>query len=289
MAASNKMRVGIVGSGNIGTDLMYKIARSDSMELALMSGIDPGSEGLARAKELGYATSADGIEAMLESDAKVVFDATSARAHVAHAPRLQSAGKISIDLTPAKVGPSIVPCVNMDAYKNLQNINLISCGAQATVPIVYAISRVAPVAYAEIVATVASKSAGPGTRQNIDEFTRTTAKGLVEVAGAEQAKAIVVLNPADPAIIMRNTVYAVPKDGAEVDESALRDSVSEFAAKVQAYVPGYQITVEPFVDGKRIVVAVEVMGAGDYLPKYAGNLDIITSAAVAVAEKLAAH
>lgn len=275
--------VAVLGSGNIGTDLIYKIRRNPNLDLRLVAGIDPKSEGLALARELGHATSTDGVNAVLEAtDVEIVFDATSARTHRVHAPLLRQANKMAIDLTPAKMGPSVVPCVNLSNGTTETNVNLISCGAQATVPIVHAISRCVPVKYAEIVATVSSRSAGPGTRQNIDEFTRTTAGGVMEVGGALSSKAIIVLNPADPPIIMRNTVYAVP-DG-EVDIDQIRESVMRAVQAVRKYVPGYEVTVSPFVNGDHIVVGVEVVGAGDYLPKYAGNLDIITAAAVAVAE-----
>lgn len=276
--------VAILGSGNIGTDLIYKICRNPNLDIKLVAGIDPKSEGLALARELGFATSTDGVQAVLEaSDVKLVFDATSARTHRQHAPMLLRAGKIAIDLTPAKMGPSVVPCVNMSEKFTEPNVNLISCGAQATVPIVHAIGECTNVKYAEIVATVASRSAGPGTRQNIDEFTRTTARGLSEVGGAESSKAIIVLNPADPPIIMRNTVYAMVDENVDVEQ--VRASVAKAVRAVQKYVPGYELTIAPFVDGDHLVVGVQVTGAGDYLPKYAGNLDIITAAAVAVAEK----
>lgn len=280
---SKQTGVAIIGSGNIGTDLIYKIRRNPLLELKLVAGIDPKSEGLALAKELGHATSSDGIQAVLEcTDAAIVFDATSAQTHKEHAPLLEKAGKIAIDLTPAKVGPSVVPCVNLGNGLSKSNVNLISCGAQATIPIVHAISRCVPVKYAEIVATVSSRSAGPGTRQNIDEFTRTTAKGVMEVGGAASSKAIIVLNPAEPPIIMRNTVYAIP-DG-EFSIENVRANVESAVEAVRKYVPGYEVTVAPFQNGDHIVVGIEVVGAGDYLPKYAGNLDIITAAAVAVAE-----
>lgn len=278
--------VAILGSGNIGTDLMYKIRRNPLFDLSVVSGIDPASEGLARARELGYATSTDGVEAVLEDPyVKIVFEATSARTHRQNAPRLKAAGKVAIDLTPAKVGPSVVPCVNMHERYDEPNVNLISCAAQATIPIVHGVSRVAPVAYAEIVATVSSTSAGPGTRQNIEEFTHTTRRGIEEVGGARRGKALVVLNPAEPPIIMRNTVYTVVEG--EVDEEQVRASVMEMVERVQAYVPGYQVTVEPFQRGDHFMIGLEVKGAGDYLPPYAGNLDIITAAAVAVAERYA--
>ena len=281
---STRIPVGILGSGNIGTDLMYKLRRNPTFDLRMVAGVDPNSEGLARARELGYAVSVDGLDGVLEDpDIEVVFEATSAGVHRRNAPLLKNAGKLAIDLTPAKVGPSVVPCVNIDECASEPNLNLISCAAQATVPIVYGVSRVAKVRYAEIVATVSSVSAGPGTRQNIEEFTHTTQKSLVQLGGAERGKAIVVLNPADPPIIMRNTVYAVV-DG-DVDPEVVKASVHRMVSSVQAYVPGYRLTVEPFLRGDHFMIGVEVVGAGDYLPPYAGNLDIITAAAVSVAER----
>lgn len=281
-----KIPVAILGSGNIGTDLMYKIRRSSLLNLRLVAGIDPASEGLARARELGYETCTDGIEGVLRNGKiHLVFDATSARSHLAHAPRLQEAGVIAIDLTPAAVGPGVVPAVNIHERYTESNVNLVSCGAQATVPVVAAINRVSPVQYAETVSTVASRSAGPGTRHNIDEFTRTTARSVRDIGGAKASKSIIVLNPAEPPIIMRNTVYAVVDRPA--DEKSIHDSVMAMAEKVRSYVPGYKITVEPFLDGDHITTCIEVTGAGDYLPSYAGNLDITTAAAVNVAERYA--
>jgi len=261
---------------------MYKIQRDPRFELRLVAGIDPKSEGLARARELGYAASSEGIDAVLEEDGvEVVFDATSAKAHAVHANYLAKAGKMAIDLTPAKVGPSVVPSVNMDRCRDQNNVNLISCAAQATVPIVHAVSRVTPVYYAEIVATVSSSSIGPGTRQNIEEFTQTTQRALEDVGGAERGKALVVINPADPPIIMRNTVYTVI--GEDADDAAIEESIFAMAEQVQNYVPGYTLTVEPFRRKDHFMIGIEVTGAGDYLPSYAGNLDIINAAAVAVA------
>jgi len=282
---SNKRTgVAILGSGNIGTDLIYKIRRNPHLEIRLVAGVDPASEGLALARELGYATSTHGIDAVLEAkDAKIVFDATSARTHRRHAPLLEQAGRIAIDLTPAKVGPSVVPCVNMGNDFTAPNVNLISCAAQATIPIVHAISQCTDVKYAEIAATVAAKSAGPGTRQNIDEFTRTTAGGLLEVGRARTSKAIIVMNPAEPPIIMRNTIYAIVSE--DVDMALVRANVEKAVEAVRNYVPGYELTIAPFMDSDHIVVGIQVTGAGDYLPTYSGNLDIITAAATAVAEK----
>lgn len=285
------VKVGILGSGNIGTDLMYKILRSSSLELALVAGIDPQSDGLARARDLGIPTSTESIDAILANkEIQIVFDATSAKAHLRHAPLLKAAGKIAIDLTPASVGDPVVPVVNLNADLPPDNISLITCGAQAMVPMVYAVSRVAAVEYAEIVATVASKSAGPGTRANIDEFTQATARALERVGGAKRGKALIILNPAEPPILMTNTIYALVR---KAEEAAIVRSVEEMVAEVQRYVPGYRLKVPPLVEpsptgeGKLVTLMIEVEGAGDYLPKYAGNLDIITSAAVRVAEKLA--
>lgn len=284
---SSPIPVAILGSGNIGTDLIYKIRGNPKFDLRLVAGIDAASEGLARARELGYTTSSDGVEAVLErGDIRIVFEATSARAHKANAPRFKAAGIFAIDLTPAKVGPSVVPCVNMNDSFEAMNVNLISCAAQATIPMVHGVNRVAKVKYAEIVATVASKSIGPGTRENIEEFTLTTQKALAEVGGAGRGKALVVINPADPPLMMRNTIYTIVDEG--VDEQAVKDSVLDMVKEVQRYVPGYRLTVEPFLRGDHFMIGVEVAGAGDFLPPYAGNLDIINAAAVAVAERYAA-
>lgn len=281
-----KLSVAILGSGNIGTDLMYKVRRSAQLELQLVAGIDPASEGLALARSLGFETCTDGIEGVLRNGKiQLVFDATSARSHLAHAPRLKAAGIIAVDLTPAAVGPGVVPVVNLQEHSKEPNVNLVSCGAQATVPIVAAINKVSPVQYAETVSTLASRSAGPGTRQNIDEFTRTTARGVRDIGGAKKSKSIIVLNPAEPPIIMRNTVYAVVDLPA--DEKSIRDSVMAMAEKIKSYVPGYKITIEPFLDGDHFTTCIEVTGAGDYLPPYSGNLDIITAVAVNVAERYA--
>lgn len=282
-----RIPVAILGSGNIGTDLMYKIRRNPSFDLRLLAGIDATSEGLARARDLGHATSSDGVEAILEEKGiQIVFEATSAKAHLQNAPRFRKAGILAIDLTPAKVGPSVVPCVNLQDHLDAHNVNLISCAAQATIPIVHGVSRVAKVKYAEIVATVSSRSIGPGTRQNIEEFTLTTQKALAEVGGAGRGKAFVVINPADPPVVMRNTVYTALES--EADEDAVKASVMEMVRQVQAYVPGYRLTVEPFKRGDHFMIGVEVQGAGDFLPTYAGNLDIINAAAIAVAERYGA-
>jgi acetaldehyde dehydrogenase len=284
------VKVAIIGSGNIGTDLMLKLRRSNVLELTAMIGIDPDSDGLRRAKELGYEAIDTGIEGLLQQPdlADIVFDATSAKAHLHHAELLKTAGKLAIDLTPAAVGPFVVPAVNLGSYLDQSNINMITCGGQATIPIVHAISRVCPVEYAEIVATISSKSAGPGTRANIDEFTETTAHGIERIGGANKGKAIIILNPAEPPILMRNTVYALV-DEKLMDQAAIRRSIMEMVKSVQSYVPGYRLRTEPIFDGNKVTVFLEVEGAGDYLPKYAGNLDIMTSAAVKVGEEFAKH
>nr|WP_277997875.1 acetaldehyde dehydrogenase (acetylating) [Moorella glycerini] len=280
----DKVKVAVIGPGNIGSDLMYKILRSRHLEMALMTGIIE-SEGIKRARGLGIKTSTAGVQAVLEDkDIKIVFDATGAKPHLQHAPLLKEAGKIAIDLTPAAVGPYVVPCVNLDQVKAEPNLNMVTCGGQATVPIVHAINRAAGARYAEIVACIASKSAGPGTRQNIDEFTQTTAKALTVVGGAQKGKAIIILNPAEPPIMMTNTIYVEVE---KPDERAIRASVEAMVKEIQSYVPGYQLRVPPLLDGNKVTTIIQVEGAGDFLPRYSGNLDIITSAAVAVAEKLA--
>lgn len=283
---SEKIDVAIIGPGNIGTDLMYKIKkRSKFMNLKLMAGIYSTSEGLKLAAEQGVETSSDGIDAVLaDKSIKIAFDATMAGAHKKHAPLLKQAKIKAIDLTPAAVGPYVCPVVNLDQHYDVENLNLITCGAQATVPIVYAVSQVTKVKYAEIVATIASKSAGPGTRQSIDEFTQTTAKALMVVGKAETGKAIIILNPAEPPIIMRNTIYLVVEDQ---DQIAIRNSIDNMLIKLQEYVPGYRLRMPPIFEDMKITVVTEVEGAGDYLPSYSGNLDIETSAAVAVGDQLA--
>jgi acetaldehyde dehydrogenase len=294
------VKVAIVGSGNIGTDLMYKILKEPGhMELAVVTGIEPESEGLKRARDEGIWTTHEGIQPVLDDpEIKIVFDATSAKAHVKHAEMLKEAGKIAVDLTPAAQGPYVVPTANLTEHLDEGNVNLMTCGAQATVPMAYAVSRVTSVRYAEMVSTVASASAGPGTRQNIDEFTFTTARGLEEIGGAQDGKAIIILNPADPPLIMRNTVYVVPDaERDEVDEEAITESVNEVVSEVQKAVPGYQLTNGPTFDerdtpwGEKPVVMMflEVEGAGDFLPKYSGNLDIMTSSARKVGEAFARH
>ncbi len=286
----SKVKVAILGSGNIGTDLMMKLERSNVLQLTTMIGIDPESDGLRRAKERGYEVIDTGLKGFLERSelADIVFDATSAKAHIRHAKMLREAGKIVLDLTPAAVGELVVPPVNIHEHIEADNVNLITCGGQATIPIVHAINRVCSVEYAEIVATISSKSAGPGTRANIDEFTQTTSRGIEVIGGAKRGKAIIILNPAEPPILMRDTVYALVEDGTMNEEAVIR-SVQEMVATVQSYVPGYRLRTEPIIEGNKVTVFLEVEGAGDYLPKYSGNLDIMTAAAVKVAEELAKH
>lgn len=279
-----RVSVAIIGPGNIGTDLMYKVLRSPRLKMEAMAGVEE-SEGIRRARALAIRTTIGDLRPILEDGSiRLVFDATGAKYHLRHAPLLRAAGKIAIDLTPAAVGPYVVPSVNLGEHFDAPNLNMVTCGGQATVPIVHAIHRVAVARYAEMVSAISSKSAGPGTRQNIDEFTQTTAKAICEVGGAKKGKAIIVLNPADPPIIMTNTVYV---DVEIPDEAAIRESVERMVREVQAYVPGYRLRVPPMVDGTRVTTIIEVEGAGDFLPKYSGNLDIITAASVAVAEKLA--
>ncbi|NIJ12268.1 acetaldehyde dehydrogenase [Saccharomonospora amisosensis] len=285
----------IVGPGNIGTDLLAKLRRSERIDVRYMVGIDPDSDGLRRARELGVEASAEGVDWLLSQQVRpdLVFEATSARAHLASAPRYAEAGMQAIDLTPAAVGPFTCPVVNLPDQLDAPNLNLITCGGQATIPMVHAVSRITPVPYAEIVASVSSRSAGPGTRANIDEFTQTTARGLEIVGGADKGKAIIIINPMEPPMIMRDTVFcAIDPDA---DRDAVAESVHRMVADVQTYVPGYRLTADPQFDDPRpewngmarVAMFLEVEGNGDYLPPYAGNLDIITAAAAKVGELLA--
>lgn len=304
---SAKVKVAIIGSGNIGTDLMIKVMRlSNTLEMGAFVGIDPESDGLKRAERLGVPITAGGIDGLVAmpefADIAIVFDATSAGAHAKHNEILQAHGKRVIDLTPAAIGPFTIPPVNGDANLDERNVNMVTCGGQATIPIVNAVNRVAKVHYGEIVASIASKSAGPGTRANIDEFTETTSRAIVEVGGATRGKAIIILNPAEPPLIMRDTVYCLAEDG---DTAAIEASVEAMVAEVQKYVPGYRMKQKvqfehigsnrplriPEMDGEftglKVSVFLEVEGAAHYLPAYAGNLDIMTSAALKTAEKIA--
>ncbi len=302
-----KIPCAIIGSGNIGCDLMFKVLKtSQALELVAMVGIDPHSDGLERARKMGVAATSGGLSAFLEMPefdrVRIIFDATSAKAHMAHNEVLKThLDKTLIDLTPAAIGPYTVPVVNMGDTLNAQNVNMVTCGGQATIPIVAAVSRVAEVYYAEIVASIASKSAGPGTRANIDEFTQTTARAIESIGGAGRGKAIIVLNPADPPLLMRDTVYTFSRT---VDEEKIARSIDEMVAAVQEYVPGYRlkqkVQFERFgsnnkqkipgygeFEGIKTSVFLEVEGAAHYLPAYAGNLDIMTSAALGTAEKIA--
>jgi acetaldehyde dehydrogenase len=284
----------IVGSGNIGTDLMYKLLRSDVIQPRWMIGVDPSSEGLRLASEKGLESSYEGVDWLLKQDElpDLIFEATSAYVHKEYAPRYEEAGIRAVDLTPAAVGPAVIPPVNGEAHLDAMNVNMITCGGQATIPMVAAVSRAATVSYAEIVASVSSVSAGPGTRANIDEFTRTTAAGVETIGGAQRGKAIIILNPAEPPMIMRDTIFcAVPPDA---DRDAIVQSVFAMEQAVQEYVPGYRLLQEPQVDDPsparlgqtKVSIFVEVEGAGDYLPPYSGNLDIMTAAATQVGESL---
>ncbi|RAK14962.1 acetaldehyde dehydrogenase [Anoxybacillus vitaminiphilus] len=282
-----KLKAGIIGSGNIGTDLMYKIERSKYLEMSVMIGIDPDSDGLKRAKDRGVTVIDNGIEGFLKNPglADILFDATTAKAHYKHHEVLTKLNKKIVDLTPAAIGPFVVPPVNLKEELDAPDVNMVTCGGQATIPIVHAIHRVVPVEYAEIVATVASKSAGPGTRANIDEFTRTTARAIEKVGGAKKGKAIIILNPAEPPIIMRDTIHALVEEAGK-EEEIIR-SIKTMVEEVQTYVPGYRLRSEPMFDGKKVSVFLEVEGAGDYFPPYSGNLDIMTASAVKVGEELA--
>lgn len=291
----SKAKVAIVGSGNISTDLLYKLLRSEWLEPRWMVGIDPESDGLARAAKLGLETTHEGVDWLLAQPDKpdLVFEATSAYVHRDAAPKYAEAGIRAIDLTPAAVGPAVIPPANLREHLDAPNVNMITCGGQATIPIVYAVSRIVEVPYAEIVASVASVSAGPGTRANIDEFTKTTARGVQTIGGAARGKAIIILNPADPPMIMRDTIFcAIPTDA---DREAIAASIHDVVKEVQTYVAGYRLLNEPQFDepsinsgGQALVTTfVEVEGAGDYLPPYAGNLDIMTAAATKVGEEIA--
>ncbi len=311
MSETKKTKVAIIGPGNIGTDLMIKVMRtSEVLEMGAMVGIDPTSDGLARAKRFGFETTHEGVEGLKKLDCYdeigIVFDATSAKAHVANDALLRADGKIMIDLTPAAIGPFVVPAVNGDDHLDETNVNMVTCGGQATIPVVAAVSRVVPVAYAEIVASISSKSAGPGTRANIDEFTETTSGAIVSVGGAARGKAVIILNPAEPPLIMRDTVFCLVSAADPATHDEIRNSVEKMVADVAAYVPGYrlkqkvQINEIPadqpvetlLVEGAerpthQVSVFLEVEGAAHYLPAYAGNLDIMTSAGLQIAERIA--
>ncbi|MBS0316713.1 MAG: acetaldehyde dehydrogenase (acetylating) [Proteobacteria bacterium] len=286
-----KIKCALIGSGNIGTDLIYKIKRSQVLEPVWMVGIDAKSEGLARAREMGLKTTAEGIDSLLphvlDDKVQIAFDATSAYVHAENSRKLNELGVMMIDLTPAAIGPLCVPPVNLreHADKAEMNVNMISCAGQATIPIVNAVSRVQSVEYAEIVASLSSRSVGPGTRANLDEFTYTTSDAIVRVGGAKRGKALAVINPAEPPVIMRNTINCLTD--AEPDQARIIDSVLTMIGEVQKYVPGYRLVNGPVFDGKRVSVFMEVAGLGDYLPKYAGNLDIMTAAACRTAEMFA--
>jgi acetaldehyde dehydrogenase len=290
-----KRTAAIVGPGNIGTDLMYKLLRSDVIEPRWMIGVDPTSEGLKLAADKGLESTHEGVDWLLKQDElpDLIFEATSAYVHREYAPRYEEAGIIAVDLTPAAVGPAVIPPVNGQEHVRAKNVNMITCGGQATIPMVAAVSQVTPVSYAEIVASVSSVSAGPGTRANIDEFTRTTASGVESIGGAERGKAIIILNPAEPPMIMRDTIFCAISPDADTD--AVVQSIVRMEKAVQEYVPGYRLLQEPQVDEPsaatqgqtRVAIFVEVEGAGDYLPPYSGNLDIMTAAATQVGENIA--
>ncbi|PXW97616.1 acetaldehyde dehydrogenase [Sphaerotilus hippei] len=288
---NNRIKCALIGPGNIGTDLLAKLQRSPVLEPVWMVGIDPASDGLQRARELGLKTTADGVDGLvphLRADGvQIVFDATSAYVHAENSRKVNAEGALMIDLTPAAIGPFCVPPVNLKQHvgSGEMNVNMVTCGGQATIPMVAAVSRVQPVAYGEIVATVSSRSVGPGTRKNIDEFTRTTAGAVEQVGGARRGKAIIIVNPAEPPLMMRDTVHCLVEG--EPDQAAITASVHAMLAEVQKYVPGYRLVNGPVFDGQRVSIFLEVEGLGDYLPRYAGNLDIMTAAAARTAEMFA--
>ncbi|MDZ4253346.1 MAG: acetaldehyde dehydrogenase (acetylating) [Sulfuritalea sp.] len=288
---SKKIKCALIGPGNIGTDLLYKLKRSPVLEPVWMVGVDASSEGLKRAREMGLKTTDQGIDGLLPhvaaDDIRIAFDATSAYVHAENSRKMNELGVLMIDLTPAAIGPFCVPPVNLAAHvgQGKMNVNMVTCGGQATIPIVAAISRVQPVKYGEIVATISSKSAGPGTRKNIDEFTRTTSGAIEQVGGARKGKAIIIINPAEPPLIMRDTVHCLTET--EPDRAKITESIHAMIEEVKKYVPGYKLVNGPVFDGKRVSVFMEVEGLGDFLPKYAGNLDIMTAAAARTAEMFA--
>ncbi len=288
---TQKIKCALIGPGNIGTDLLYKLQRSPLLEPVWMVGIDPESEGLARARELGLKTTSDGVDGLLPHVAadgiQIAFDATSAYVHAENSRKLNALGVMMIDLTPAAIGPFCVPPVNLKTLvgRKEMNVNMVTCGGQATIPMVAAVSQVQKVSYGEIVATVSSRSVGPGTRKNIDEFTRTTAGAVEKVGGAVKGKAIIIINPAEPPLIMRDTVHCMTESAP--DQAAITASIHTMIKEVQKYVPGYRLVNGPVFDGNRVSVFLEVTGLGDYLPKYAGNLDIMTAAAARTAEMFA--
>jgi len=288
---NKKIKCALIGPGNIGTDLLYKLKRSPVLEPVWMVGIDPTSEGLKRASDIGLKATDQGVDGLLPhvlaDGVQIAFDATSAYVHAENSRKLNELGVLMIDLTPAAIGPYCVPPVNLAEHvgKREMNVNMVTCGGQATIPMVAAVSRVQPVKYGEIVATVSSKSAGPGTRKNIDEFTRTTAGAVEKVGGAGQGKAIIIINPAEPPLIMRDTVHCLTET--TPDQARITESIHAMIKEVQKYVPGYKLVNGPVFDGNRVSVFMEVMGLGDFLPKYAGNLDIMTAAAARTAEMFA--
>ena len=286
---ANKVKCALIGSGNIGTDLIYKIQRSEFLEPVWMVGIDPESEGLARARDMGLKTTAEGVDGLLpyikEDGVQIAFDATSAYVHAENSRKLNELGVFMVDLTPAAIGPLCVPPVNLNELESTMNVNMISCAGQATIPVVHGVSRVQSVEYAEIIASLASKSIGPGTRANLDEFTYTTSNAVCKVGGARRGKALCIINPADPPMIMRNTIYCLTDD--EPDQEAITQSLMDMIEQVQRYVPGYKLVNGPVFEGNKVGVFMEVAGLGDYLPTYAGNLDIMTAAACRTAEMYA--